>query len=101
MVADQDVSTPHGEDVRACHVTGAAVSWAADTRLLSSWLQVCAHQVSPVGAQGRENSRLGIWEEETGKQVLGLWTAHKPPDRELGILGTPDQPLQSDSSRCY
>lgn len=60
----------HEEDVRACHVTGA-VSWAADNCLFSSWLQVCGHQVSSIGEQGRENSSLGIWDEEAGKQVLG------------------------------
>lgn len=82
----------HEEDVRACHVTGATVSWAANNCLLSSWLQVCAHQVSSIGEQGRENSSLGIWDEEAGKQVLGSWTTLKPLDWELGILGTADQP---------
>lgn len=82
----------HGEDVRACHVIGAAVSWAADNCLLSSWLQVWAHQVSSIGVQGRENSSHAIWEEEAGKQVLGSWTALRPLDWELGILGTADQP---------
>jgi hypothetical protein len=67
----------HGEDVRACHVTGAAVSLAADNHLLSPWLQVCAHPVSSTGVQGRENSSLGVREEEAGKQVLHTWTALK------------------------